>query len=398
MAGGCFGGGRWVWAAAAATVMGVWPVAACASDEPLVRIVGGSCFLQVAVDQYCVQNWASTQILEFGLGTGGALAATSRVAPPCPSSYAASSAASLRTELVRADPADASSPPIGVRAWIDLSAHPGQASSCCPGPWTSNSASATSFLALRVEVSPPGATLIEESSWGTGQTVRGLAPGMHDLYWLNQATLNGPVVTLVRTITFAGGTVAFANGVAPTLPQIPDPSGCLTLSTTAAWISAPASPRVRVRVSEPGTGGGGGPGPRLTSITVPSGLLEPVRAYADGVLVGTIGPGETVNIGAVIPSGATVVELAGLRPAPGGGPGGGLPLWVLLSATGGAVCVEGLPCRADANNGGTVTIDDIFVYLNLWFASDPRADMSTPPNGVSIDDLFVFLNSWFAGC
>jgi hypothetical protein len=60
--------------------------------------------------------------------------------------------------------------------------------------------------------------------------------------------------------------------------------------------------------------------------------------------------------------------------------------------------VEALPCRADANASGAADIDDIFIYLNAWFAADPRADMSSPPSGVSIDDIFIYLNLWFAGC
>jgi hypothetical protein len=53
-------------------------------------------------------------------------------------------------------------------------------------------------------------------------------------------------------------------------------------------------------------------------------------------------------------------------------------------------------CRADFNGDTRVTIDDIFIYLNAWFAADPRADLGG--DGLNIDDIFVFLNLWFAGC
>jgi hypothetical protein len=56
-------------------------------------------------------------------------------------------------------------------------------------------------------------------------------------------------------------------------------------------------------------------------------------------------------------------------------------------------------CFANFNQDTSVNIDDIFVYLNAWFASEPRTDVGG--DGVStptIDDIFVYLNAWFAGC
>jgi hypothetical protein len=54
-------------------------------------------------------------------------------------------------------------------------------------------------------------------------------------------------------------------------------------------------------------------------------------------------------------------------------------------------------CAADFDLDGAATIDDIFVYLNAWFAYDPRCDLDAG-GSVTIDDLFLFLNRWFAGC
>jgi hypothetical protein len=56
-------------------------------------------------------------------------------------------------------------------------------------------------------------------------------------------------------------------------------------------------------------------------------------------------------------------------------------------------------CPADFNSDGQRTIDDIFIFINAWFASDTRCDVDGV-TGLSIDDLFVFLNIWFsaAGC
>jgi hypothetical protein len=54
-------------------------------------------------------------------------------------------------------------------------------------------------------------------------------------------------------------------------------------------------------------------------------------------------------------------------------------------------------CFADFNKQGGTTIDDIFIYLNAWFAASDFANIGDPgtPN---IDDIFIFLNAWFAGC
>jgi hypothetical protein len=53
-------------------------------------------------------------------------------------------------------------------------------------------------------------------------------------------------------------------------------------------------------------------------------------------------------------------------------------------------------CAADFNQDGVPNLDDIFIFLNAWFAQDPRAD--TNNDGLNIDDLFIFLNLWFASC
>jgi subtilisin-like proprotein convertase family protein len=56
----------------------------------------------------------------------------------------------------------------------------------------------------------------------------------------------------------------------------------------------------------------------------------------------------------------------------------------------------GSTCAGDFDGSGTRTIDDIFIFLNAWFAGDPRTDVDG--NGRNIDDIFIFLNVWFAGC
>ena len=54
-------------------------------------------------------------------------------------------------------------------------------------------------------------------------------------------------------------------------------------------------------------------------------------------------------------------------------------------------------CKADFNASWVVTIDDLFLYFNAYFLSDPKADINGV-GGVTIDDLFLFINLWFTGC
>lgn len=53
-------------------------------------------------------------------------------------------------------------------------------------------------------------------------------------------------------------------------------------------------------------------------------------------------------------------------------------------------------CAADFNCSTTTTVEDIFDFLNAWFAQEPRSDLDG--NGVTTADIFDFLNAWFAGC
>ena len=54
-------------------------------------------------------------------------------------------------------------------------------------------------------------------------------------------------------------------------------------------------------------------------------------------------------------------------------------------------------CPADFNGDDQLSVQDIFDFLNAWFAGDPRADFNGV-NGISVQDIFDFLNAWFAGC
>jgi hypothetical protein len=41
-------------------------------------------------------------------------------------------------------------------------------------------------------------------------------------------------------------------------------------------------------------------------------------------------------------------------------------------------------------------VQDIFDFLNAWFAGSPAGDFNG--GGLTVQDIFDFLNGWFAGC
>jgi hypothetical protein len=56
----------------------------------------------------------------------------------------------------------------------------------------------------------------------------------------------------------------------------------------------------------------------------------------------------------------------------------------------------GLFCPADFNLDGVLSVQDIFDFLNAWFAGNPATDFNGA--GISVQDIFDYLNAWFAGC
>jgi hypothetical protein len=54
-------------------------------------------------------------------------------------------------------------------------------------------------------------------------------------------------------------------------------------------------------------------------------------------------------------------------------------------------------CRQDFDNSGTLTVNDIFDFLNAWFVGDIRADFDSNAS-LGVSDIFDFLAAWFAGC
>jgi subtilase family serine protease len=54
-------------------------------------------------------------------------------------------------------------------------------------------------------------------------------------------------------------------------------------------------------------------------------------------------------------------------------------------------------CLADFNCSGSVTTQDIFDYLNAWFASGQGSDFDAS-GAATVQDIFEFLTAWFSGC
>jgi hypothetical protein len=56
-------------------------------------------------------------------------------------------------------------------------------------------------------------------------------------------------------------------------------------------------------------------------------------------------------------------------------------------------------CYADYNKSGTITVGDIFDYLNSWFAGSLYAKVGGDGTSgtLAVSDIFDFLNAWFAG-
>ncbi len=54
-------------------------------------------------------------------------------------------------------------------------------------------------------------------------------------------------------------------------------------------------------------------------------------------------------------------------------------------------------CPGDFDENGTLSTNDIFAYLEAWFARDMRADFNYSRT-LEVQDIFDFLGAWFGGC
>lgn len=70
--------------------------------------------------------------------------------------------------------------------------------------------------------------------------------------------------------------------------------------------------------------------------------------------------------------------------------------WGLVNAQA-ALAATPSPCSAEFDGVPGLNTNDLFAFLNAWFAGSPIADVNGVA-GLSPDDVFFYLNRWFAGC
>jgi hypothetical protein len=61
------------------------------------------------------------------------------------------------------------------------------------------------------------------------------------------------------------------------------------------------------------------------------------------------------------------------------------------------ISIPPVPCRADYNQSGNISVQDIFDYLSDYFAASPRADFNGS-GSVTVQDIFDYLAAYFGGC
>ena len=67
----------------------------------------------------------------------------------------------------------------------------------------------------------------------------------------------------------------------------------------------------------------------------------------------------------------------------------------VCSNPGDATNFPGSRGSVDADGNMAVNVQDIFAFLNLWFAGDARADFNAT-QGLTVQDIFDYLAAWFA--
>jgi opacity protein-like surface antigen len=82
------------------------------------------------------------------------------------------------------------------------------------------------------------------------------------------------------------------------------------------------------------------------------------------------------------------ISLGLFRPETGGQPG-------VVVVPGVAVPID--HCMADYDGVNGVGVQDLFSFLQDYFANSPSADLDSIP-GVSVEDVYFFLGAWFRGC
>lgn len=54
-------------------------------------------------------------------------------------------------------------------------------------------------------------------------------------------------------------------------------------------------------------------------------------------------------------------------------------------------------CKADFNQNGSISVQDVFDYLDAWFAGRPEANFNGGSGTPTVQSVFDYLNAWFQG-
>jgi hypothetical protein len=71
---------------------------------------------------------------------------------------------------------------------------------------------------------------------------------------------------------------------------------------------------------------------------------------------------------------------------------------VVVSDAGGCTTSESVVfryCPGDLDCSGVITFNDLFGFLNAWFANDPAADFDANQT-LSISDIYSYIGAWFS--
>lgn len=244
------------------------------------------------------------------------------------------------------------------------------------------------FAASVFNASIPGQSLIQPASQIVrydGASVAGLPPAPYGSWIKAAVVFDDTVHGKSLYVTGHGNTAAVSTSIAR------------FDSTTQAWAT--------VGPSIPFTGGAA-----YGMAVFADGIGTSPHLYAIGSET-PIGISPQATIGAWNGSAWKVVSRLGLT-NPGGvgyhlGSRAGvlgaarIPALLCVSspATGGTAvfAVVGCPrCPADINLDGQVSMTDLFLYLEAWFAQRPSADIGS--QGLTTQDIFDFIGAWFTPC
>jgi hypothetical protein len=229
-----------------------------------------------------------------------------------------------------------------------------------------------------------------EGTWASTPLTTGMEMGISSdavpTVWIRSIQIAPPILTCETSAGIGTVAVQFSNLVlqaAPTTIAMTTTSGPGVRSFQGSGITTSAQGTANYQVN------GTGCQMLMLGSTPCSGPfnLSLVPASSSG----QIEFGEITQTGAVR---NFAMVFKGSYPFVNGASWGKLDVYAEIS---GSVQVGGSSCAADFDHSGGLAVQDIFSFLNAWFAAGPGADFNQT-GGLTVQDIFDFLNAWFAGC